>query len=108
MKTLYQIILFAPDGDYVTDYEGTKDEALDQLVDSGSNWYFYPFSFLIKNHGEVKDSQVLLPGNGKNSFIPDIFGIVGMTIKEAVNWFETHQDEINAELNACPCCGQQR
>ena len=45
MKNKYQAVLFAPDGDYVTDFHGkdTVQEVWDCMADMGSRWVFYPF-----------------------------------------------------------------
>lgn len=48
---MYQAILFSRDGDWVTDFIGkTKKEVIDQLVDIGSKWYFYPLHFITTKH----------------------------------------------------------
>ena len=48
MKTKYQALLVAPDGDCVTDYKrDTIQEVIDMMGDRGSRWYFYPFEFVI-------------------------------------------------------------
>jgi hypothetical protein len=45
MKNKYQAVLFAPDGDYVTDFHGrnTIEEVWEEIADMGSRWFFYPF-----------------------------------------------------------------
>ena len=45
MKNKYQAVLFAPDGDYVTDFHDidTIQEVWDCINDMGSRWVFYPF-----------------------------------------------------------------
>jgi len=44
----YQAILFAPGGDYVTDYHcDTVKEVIEQLENKGSRWLFYPFEAVI-------------------------------------------------------------
>ena len=44
----YQALLVAPDGDYITDYHfETKEEVLNRLADRGSEWFFYPFEFVV-------------------------------------------------------------
>ena len=50
--TKYKAVLFAPDGDWVTDHRGeTIDEVWDKIADQGSRWIFYPFSAIIVDHG---------------------------------------------------------
>ena len=46
---MYKAILFAPDGDFVTDYRGqeTIADVEELLANQGSRWYFYPFCFVI-------------------------------------------------------------
>lgn len=44
----YKAVLFAPDGDWVTDCKGdTKDEVIEQLANLGSRWFFYPIEGII-------------------------------------------------------------
>lgn len=47
---MYKAILFAPDGDYVTDFTNTdtKQEVWDKINDMGSRWVFYPICFVAK------------------------------------------------------------
>jgi hypothetical protein len=51
--TKYKAVLFAPDGDWVTDYResDTVDEVWQRLADQGSRWIFYPFGAVIVDHG---------------------------------------------------------
>ena len=43
----YRAILFAPDGEYVTDFErDTKEEVWECVENMGSRWIFYPFVFV--------------------------------------------------------------
>jgi hypothetical protein len=52
---LYKAILFAPDGDWVTDFGGckTKEEVWQYVENMGSRWFFYPFVFVIKDKKKV-------------------------------------------------------
>ena len=44
----YKAILFAPDGDWVTDYEADSVQAVwDKVNDGGSRWIFYPIPAVI-------------------------------------------------------------
>ncbi len=44
----YTSIQFAPDGDFILDYEADTVEEVEQLcADQGSRWYFYPYQFVI-------------------------------------------------------------
>lgn len=48
----YRAILYAPDGDWVMDYESpTVEEVEEKLANQGSRWYFYPFHAVIVNKG---------------------------------------------------------
>lgn len=48
---MYIALLFAPDGDFTTDFRSeTKDEVLNKLSDMGSKWLFYPFITVIKTN----------------------------------------------------------
>lgn len=51
MGKTYNAILFAPDGDYVTDFYGcdTPEEVEEKLADMGSRWYFYPFHAVVRS-----------------------------------------------------------
>lgn len=50
----YVGILFAPDGDWVTDFGGnTKEGVINQLADRGSRWFFYPFEGVIRNRNII-------------------------------------------------------
>lgn len=58
---MYQAILFAPDGDYVTDHEHeTIEQVENALADQGSRWYFYPLEAVITADGPLRDSQRLV------------------------------------------------
>ena len=65
MKTTYTALLVAPDGDYVTDYEGQSlNEVLEQLSDRGSRWFFYPFEFVIRLPFRLNSRIVNSPVSG--------------------------------------------
>jgi hypothetical protein len=54
----YKAILFAPDGDYVSDFRADTIADVQNLVaDSGSRWIFYPYPFVIHDRGYVRGSQ---------------------------------------------------
>jgi hypothetical protein len=53
----YKAVLFAPDGDYVTDYRReTIEEVREALADQGSRWFFYPFEAIIRAHSLTRDT----------------------------------------------------
>jgi len=54
----YRAILFAPDGDWVTDFSAdTKEEVRELLADKGSRWIFYPFEGIITDKGRLTTSR---------------------------------------------------
>lgn len=58
--TGYRAALFAPDGEYVTDYAApTVDEVWERVEDGGSRWYFYPFPVIVRDrpHGTIAETQ---------------------------------------------------
>ena len=60
MKTTYETILFAPDGESVRDYEGATVDAVWNLVnDGGSRWYFYPVAFVIRKGASDKTGRIV-------------------------------------------------
>jgi hypothetical protein len=51
---MYKAILFALDGDYVTDFERkTKQEVINELAEMGSRWFFYPITGIITADGRL-------------------------------------------------------
>lgn len=47
----YKAVLFAPDGEWVTDYfSPTKDDVWEKVANMGSRWIFYPIVALAKGH----------------------------------------------------------
>ena len=58
----YKAVLFALDGDYVTDYPSkTKEEVQEKLADRGSRWFFYPLEAIITDRGwsSIKNQRVV-------------------------------------------------
>lgn len=56
----YRAALFAPDGEYVTDYaEPTVDAVWDRVENGGSRWYFYPLPVIVTDrpHGMIGETQ---------------------------------------------------
>lgn len=49
----YKAVLFAPDGDWVTDYGNSDsiEDVQERLADQGSRWFFYPFHAVIVDKG---------------------------------------------------------
>lgn len=59
---MYKAVLFAPNGDWVTDYRNsaTIETVQERLADQGSRWYFYPYHAVItdmKRHGGTTPTQ---------------------------------------------------
>jgi hypothetical protein len=55
----YQAVLFATDGDWVTDYRDCESpaEVNDRLADQGSRWFFYPYGFVVRSRGGFTTSR---------------------------------------------------
>lgn len=51
----YKAILFAPNGDWVTDFRDTEsiDEVWERIEDMGSKWFFFPIRMVIRDNGSV-------------------------------------------------------
>lgn len=59
MKVRYKAILFSRDGAWVTDYRNctTKQEVWEHIDNQGSRWIFYPYVFIIIDHGSLTRSR---------------------------------------------------
>jgi hypothetical protein len=89
MKT-YKAVLFAPDGDWVTDYKGeTKDEVVDQLIDRGSRWLFYPLEGIILDKGAITTSRQRVV-----DMAPPLRFLTGKPIKFISKWIKRNQDTL--------------
>jgi glycine/D-amino acid oxidase-like deaminating enzyme len=85
----YKAALFAPDGEWVTDYRGDTVEAVwDQLEDRGSRWYFYPYPVVIVDHGGVTTTtqRIVSTGEGYES-------AKGRTLRTFGQWLAALTDE---------------
>ena len=52
----YKALMFAEDGEYITDYEGnTVNEVWKAADEGGSRWFFYPLRFVVRS-GRVTDN----------------------------------------------------
>ncbi len=58
----FKAVLYAPDGDYVTDFKrDTIEEVEQELCDMGSRWYFYPMPMIIdENNIIVKSCSMII------------------------------------------------
>lgn len=93
MSRKYRAVLFAPDGDWVTDFESdTIEEVRDKLADRGSRWYFYPFDAVILSHPHVVyGTQRIIDAPTEFHFL------VGKTIKTFTRFLRDNPDVV-AEL----------
>ena len=54
----YKAVLFAQDGDWVTDFRGeTKEEVEEQLANRYSRWIFYPFEGIVLDKGSLTSAN---------------------------------------------------
>ena len=90
---MYQALLFAPDGDWVTDFEGTKEEVEEELANKGSKWYFYPFECLIKKRETFSEDQRIVEAYDPVGFL------TGKKIKTALKYFTEHPKEVEFLLS---------
>lgn len=67
MKQTYQAVLFAPDGEYVTDFRDReeKEEVWNEINDMGSRWIFYPIPFVATDKTIVSTPEGLEHLRGK-------------------------------------------
>ena len=90
MKT-YKAILFALDGDWVTDYFGkTKDEVLEKLASRGSRWFFYPLEGIILDKGIATTSKqrVIFMNSLSLRFLS------GKSIKSVCKWLKDNEKDV--------------
>lgn len=67
---MYKLLLMAPDGDFVTEGKNLSiDEAGKLSDDMGSRWLFYPYHFIIKDNGQVKQNQRIIEAPDELSFL---------------------------------------
>ncbi len=82
---MYKAVLFAPDGDWVTDFRGSPTIAAveESLSEMGSRWIFYPFEFVAKDNNAGWSSGLEEIVSCPN----DDYFLTGRTIKEASEYF---------------------
>jgi len=79
----YKAVLFAPDGDWVIDFEDdTISGVIEQLANKGSLWYFYPFEGIILDKGRLTNRDQRLVDVAPN--IPR--QLVGKSIRTMSKW----------------------
>jgi len=57
---MYKAVLFSTDGeDWATDYRGCKtiEEVEERLANQLSRWYFFPWHFVIVDHGRFTTNK---------------------------------------------------
>jgi hypothetical protein len=88
MKNKYQAVLFAPDGDYVTDFHDrdTIEEVWEEIADMGSRWIFFPFCCV------GTDNTIVAVWDG---CIPKL---KGKRIKTVSKFFKKYEQEFLKEL----------
>ena len=88
-KPKYKAVLFAPDGNWVTDFKGnTKEDVIDQLAHKGSYWFFYILEGIILNKGHTTHNQRLI---SLTPNMPQEF--VGKSIKTISRWLGSLSEE---------------
>jgi hypothetical protein len=90
---MYKAILFATDGDWVTDYRGCETifEVEQHLANQGSKWYFYPLEFVIvdKKYTDMNQRIVSAP-----DYPIEFKFLEGKTIKTVQEYIREHGAEI--------------
>ena len=90
---MYRAILFAPDGDYVTDFpRKTESEVISELENMGSKWFFYPFYGIIKTTNGVSKLK-------RVDMMYPLGELSGKTIVNIQRWFAENQEEIEMILS---------
>jgi hypothetical protein len=87
----YKLLLMAPDGDYVTegtDKGYTADECCEISANMGSRWIFYPFHFVIKDRGPVRNRQKVIEPPDGMSFLK------GKSMDSVTAYMQKHGEEI--------------
>jgi hypothetical protein len=94
----YKAVLFAPDGEWTTDYSGSEsiEDVENLLADQGSRWYFYPFHGVIRDNGSLtRASQRLV------SAAYPFEDMKGRSVKTFGRMLaETPENELEAILNS--------
>lgn len=93
--TTYRAALFAPDGDYVTDYAApTVTDVWDRVDGGGSRWFFYPFPVIVTDrpHGTIRGTQRIVDA-------PEALAIVkGRTLRTFARMLASLTDDDRAAL----------
>jgi hypothetical protein len=94
---MYKAILFALNGDWVTDFRECKtiEEVEECLADMGSKWYFYPLCAVITDRGLFTTSTQRIV-----SAVYPLDWWRGRTIRTTSRDIVNHSAEYEALLNA--------
>jgi hypothetical protein len=103
---MYKAVLFAPDGDWVTDYRGckTKEEVWEYIENQGSRWFFYPFIFIIKDNGKGYTTEKQRIVDVPEDWPHDVYGKSIKRVEELIAQLSIKEKE--SILGICPCCGR--
>lgn len=88
---MYRAILFAPDGEWVSDYPSSSiDEIKKQLENQGSRWIFYPIHGIIR----VKSKNFISTTNRIVEMATPLENLKGRAIKTASKYIKDNYKEI--------------
>ena len=95
---MYKAILFSFDGGYVTDHKADTIQGVwDKIADQGSRWFFYPFSFVIKDlPGGTLHTQRIVDAPD----FPYLDALKGLNIRNAGKSIADNADVLEEILNA--------
>jgi hypothetical protein len=88
---MYKAVLFASDGEHVTDYHNTETiEQVENKIDNQvSRWFFYPFAAVIKdNNSNITNNRIL-------SICDELTSLKGKTVKTARDYIKNNPDYID-------------
>lgn len=94
-KRKYQAILFAPDGDFVTDHRSeTKEEVIAKIADQGSRWYFYPIALVTTWKGSTNKNQRIVATDLTGDVVFDSFllNCFGKSIRSVANMLKSNPE----------------
>ena len=85
----YQAILFASDGEFITDFKNKKsiNEVWDCINNMGSKWIFYPFCCVTTDKGCLSKNQRIV-----SSFDLVNNEVKNKSIKKASEYFKYNSD----------------
>ena len=87
---MYKGILFASDGEWVTDFEReTKEEVVKALADRGSRWFFYPFEGVIKSGARRIGGRRMCV-----DMAPPLESLKGKSVMTVSEYIKAHAEEL--------------